>query len=83
MFQCKSQVLGKYKMSDIKLPLTLEITSYAGYGTVISKELTSSIHPQHQLSLLGWILQGVLRDSADVLCSVCGPCAIAVSLGSE
>lgn len=74
MFQCKSQVLGKYKMSDIKLPLTLEITSPAGYGTVISKELTGSIHPQHQLSLLGWILQGVLSFSSSPVLSVWALC---------
>lgn len=46
MFQYKSQVVGKYKMSEIKLSLTLEITSHAGYDTVISNELTHSIHPQ-------------------------------------
>lgn len=33
-------------MSEMKLPLTLEITSLAGCDAVISKELTSSIHPR-------------------------------------
>lgn len=42
MFQYQSQVLRKYTMSEIKLPLTLEITSDAGYDTVVSNELTDS-----------------------------------------
>lgn len=33
-------------MSEMKLPLTLEITSPAGCDAVISKELTGSIHPR-------------------------------------
>lgn len=37
-------MLVKYKMSEIKLPLTLEITSRGGYNTA-SKKLTGSIDP--------------------------------------
>lgn len=44
MYKYRSQVLGKYKMPEIKLPITLEIIFHDGYDTVISKELTSSIH---------------------------------------
>lgn len=33
-------------MSETKLPRTLEITSHAGYDTVVSNELSHSIHPQ-------------------------------------
>lgn len=46
MFQYKNQVLRKYKMSELKLPLTLEMTSHAGYDTLTSNEVTHSIHPQ-------------------------------------
>jgi len=46
MFRYKSQVLGKYKVSEIKLPGTLEITSHAGYDTIVSNKLAHSIHPQ-------------------------------------
>lgn len=42
MFQYKSQVLWKYKMTEIKLPLTLEMTSHADYDAVISNKLTHS-----------------------------------------
>lgn len=33
-------------MSELKLPLTLEMTSHAGCDTLISNEVTHSIHPQ-------------------------------------
>lgn len=80
MYQYKSQVLGKYKVPEIKLFLTLEIASHAGYDIVISKEFTGSIHPYAAC----WA--GSLRGYSGfqlIHCALCGPCAIAVALGSE
>lgn len=80
MYQYKSQVLGKYKVPEIKLLLTLEFASHAGYDIVISKEFTGSIHPYSPC----WA--GSLRGYSGfqlIPCALCGPCAIAVALGSE